>query len=53
MNSIKTLSIEDTKKVLPIKCNSDKNIFNERKCILPVEILLKIISYLKPSIQIL
>ena len=52
MNSIKTLSIEDTKKVLPIKCNSDKNIFNERKCILPVEILLKIISYLKPSIDI-
>jgi hypothetical protein len=52
MNSIKTLSIEDTKEVLPIKSNSNKNIFNERKCKLPVEILLKIIGYLKPSIDI-
>lgn len=52
MNSIKILSIEDTKEVLPIKCNSNKNIFNEKKYTLPVEILLKIIGYLKPSIDI-
>lgn len=42
----------NTKKVLPIKYNSDKTIFNEKKSILPFEILLTIISYLKPSIDI-